>query len=113
MIPDALTPAGRELLRRGADDLGLDVAPHEEQFARLLALLRAGNERLNLTALKTEEDIVLKHFVDSLTTLRGGHLDGEWKTLDLGTGAGFPALPLAILRPELRLTPLDQWFVQF
>ncbi|MHA0035647.1 16S rRNA (guanine(527)-N(7))-methyltransferase RsmG [Deinococcus sp. PESE-13] len=107
MIPDALTPAGRELLRRGADDLGLDVAPHEEQFARLLALLRAGNERLNLTALKTEEDIVLKHFVDSLTTLRGGHLDGEWKTLDLGTGAGFPALPLAILRPELWLTPLD------
>ena len=105
--PEILSPAGRELLRRGAAELGLDIGPHEAQFGRLLALLRSGNERLNLTALKTEEDIVLKHFVDSLTTLRGGHLDGAYRTLDLGTGAGFPALPLAIVRPGLSLTPLD------
>lgn len=102
-----MTPEGLALLRRGAEELHLDVTPHEEQFARLLELLRSGNERLNLTALRGEEDIVLKHFVDSLTTLRGGHLDGPWKTLDLGTGAGFPALPLAIVRPELDLVPLD------
>ena len=102
-----MTPEGQELLRRGGQALGLDLTPHEEQFAQLLELLRAGNERLNLTALKQEKDIVLKHFVDSLTCLRGGHLDGELRTLDLGTGAGFPALPLAIVRPQLHLTPLD------
>lgn len=107
MTLSPMTLAGAELLRRGGAELGLDLTPHEAQFARLLGLLREGNERLNLTALKTEEDIILKHFVDSLTTLRGGHLDGEWKTLDLGTGAGFPALPLAIVQPGLDLTPLD------
>lgn len=62
---------------------------------------------MNLTALQSERDIVLKHFVDSLGCLNAG----EWATgaavLDLGTGAGFPALPLAIVRPDLRITALD------
>lgn len=102
-----MTPEGLALLRRGGLELGLDLAAHEEAFTQLLALLQEGNARLNLTALKREEDIVLKHFIDSLTCLRGGHLDGPLRTLDLGTGGGFPALPLAIVRPELALTPLD------
>lgn len=100
-------PEGLELLRRGGQTLGLDLGPYEAQFAQLLELLQAGNERLNLTALRREDEIILKHFVDSLTCLRGGHLDGSLRTLDLGTGGGFPALPLAIVRPELALTPLD------
>ena len=102
-----MTPEGLALLRRAAAELSLDLSAQEGQFAHLLELLQAGNQRLNLTALKTEEDIILKHFIDSLTTLRGGHLSGEWRTLDLGTGAGFPALPLALAQPDLSLTPLD------
>lgn len=103
-----MTPEGLALLRRGAGETGLTLTPEQEQlFAELLRRLHEGNQRLNLTALRTEEDIILKHFVDSLTTLRGGHLDDEWDTLDIGTGAGFPALPLAIVRPDLALTPLD------
>lgn len=102
-----MTPEGLALLRRAAAELSLDLSAQEGQFSRLLELLQAGNQRLNLTALKTEEDIILKHFIDSLTTLRGGHLNGEWRTLDLGTGAGFPALPLALAQPELSLVPLD------
>lgn len=102
-----MTPEGLALLRRAAAELSLDLSAQEGQFARLLELLQAGNQRLNLTALKTEEDIILKHFIDSLTTLRGGHLNGEWHTLDLGTGAGFPALPLALAQPDLSLVPLD------
>ena len=67
----------RELLLRGAVELGLEVSAHLDTFAHLLDLLQEGNTRLNLTALRTEPDIVLKHFVDSLSCLRGGLLDGE------------------------------------
>ncbi len=102
-----MTPEGEALLRQGAEVLGLEIGPHLPAFARLLELLQAGNARHNLTALRTESDIVLKHFVDSLCCLRGGHLEGPLQALDLGTGAGFPSLPLAILRPDLQLVPFD------
>lgn len=90
-----------------AAELDLDLSPQAELFGRLLDLLVAGADQVNLTSLRNERDIILKHFVDSLTCLRGGWLDGEWSVLDLGTGAGFPALPLAIVRPELRVTAMD------
>lgn len=98
---------GQELLRRGAGALGVEVGAQLPAFARLFTLLQEGNARLNLTALKTQEDIVLKHFVDSLTCLRGGYLEGALEVLDLGTGAGFPTFPLALVQPELRFTPVD------
>ena len=103
---------GRDLLLRGAAEMGLDVSAHLDTFARLLELLQEGNTRLNLTSLNSEHDIVLKHFVDSLSCLRGGMLEGggpneDLRVLDLGTGAGFPALPLAIVRPELHMVPAD------
>ncbi|CAM3568692.1 16S rRNA (guanine(527)-N(7))-methyltransferase RsmG [Deinococcus frigens] len=96
-----------DLLQRGAQALGLEVIDQLPAFGRLLELLREGNTRLNLTALKTEEDIVLKHFVDSLTCLRGAYLEGALAVLDLGAGAGFPTFPLALVRPKLRFTPVD------
>ena len=95
------------LLLQGAGELGLDLGGQMPQFAQLLQLLQEGNARTNLTALKTESDIVLKHFVDSLTCLQGGHLNDEFSVVDLGTGAGFPTLPLAIVRPDLDFTPVD------
>ncbi len=98
----------KALLSQGLAQLGLSASDQQQaQFQQLLELLQQGNERLNLTALKTDVDIVLKHFVDSLTCLRGGHLDGELSTIDLGTGGGFPTFPLAIMQPGLALTPLD------
>ena len=107
-----MNPESNELLLRGAAELGLDVGTHLDTFAQLLDLLQEGNSRFNLTAIKSEQDIVLKHFVDSLSCLRGGMLegggqDGELHVLDLGTGAGFPALPLAIVRPDLHMVPAD------
>lgn len=103
-----MTPEGRALLASGASALGVALnAQQLDQFERLYALLLAGNARLNLTALKTEQDIVLKHFVDSLSCLRSGVLVEGIRLLDLGTGGGFPSLPLAIVRPDLHITPVD------
>ncbi|GAA0507997.1 16S rRNA (guanine(527)-N(7))-methyltransferase RsmG [Deinococcus depolymerans] len=103
-----MTPEGEALLRQGAAELGLNVDAQVPAFAALLDLLVDANSRVNLTALKTEPDIILKHFVDSLSCLRGGHLDGaDLRVLDIGTGAGFPTLPLAIMNLQTDFTPLD------
>ena len=70
-------------------------------------LLLEYNQKFNLTAIKTEEEIYLKHFYDSLTLTKGISLEGNLKLLDIGTGAGFPGLVLKIFYPNLEVTLLD------
>jgi len=77
-----------------------------EQFARYSAELRAWNMRINLTAITDEEGIVARHFLDSLRcALSWG--DAPSSLIDIGSGAGFPGLPLKILRPELRVALVE------
>ncbi|EYB67086.1 16S rRNA methyltransferase GidB [Deinococcus phoenicis] len=108
-----MTPEGQALLLEGTAELGLKLTAEQVGgFARLLALLTESSAQMNLTALREERDILLKHFVDSLTVLLGEWLDrpaqgGPLRVLDLGTGAGFPALPLALVRPDLQMVPMD------
>jgi len=59
----------------------------------------------NLTAIKTSEDFAVKHFIDSLTLLP--YINGDARCIDIGTGAGFPGIPVAIAKPGLNLTLLD------
>jgi len=96
----------RELLR-ASKDLGLDLSDAIPAFGWYYDLLLKGNESVNLTALSREDDIVHKHFVDSLSCFLSGKLEGSLDVIDVGTGAGFPGIPLAIARPELSLTLLD------
>ena len=72
-------------------------------------LLIDWNEKINLTALTAPEDVALKHFTDSLMLLRyiDFEKDARVRTIDVGTGAGFPGLVLKIARPDIRLTLLD------
>ncbi|GLV48146.1 ribosomal RNA small subunit methyltransferase G [Thermus sp. LT1-2-5] len=102
-----LSPEGVRLLLEGGKALGLDLGPHVPAFSHLYELLMEANRRVNLTALRTEAEVVGKHFLDSLTLLALPLWEGPWRVLDLGTGAGFPGLPLKIVRPELELTLLD------
>ena len=102
-----MTPEGEALLLAAGQQLGLELEDHLPAFAALHAALLEGNAQMNLTALTAERDVVLKHFIDSLTCLRGGWLDGAEVVVDLGTGAGFPALPLAIVRPETTFLAVD------
>lgn len=104
---EGLSPEGKALLLEGGRALGLDLAPYLEAFSRYYALLREANQRLNLTALEGEREVVVKHFLDALTLVPTGLFEGEVWTLDLGTGAGFPGVPLKILRPHLPLTLLE------
>jgi len=102
-----LSPEGVRLLLEGGEALGLDLSPHVPAFSRLYDLLLEGNRRANLTALRTEGEVVVKHFLDSLTLLVLPLWEGPLRVLDLGTGAGFPGLPLKIVRPELEIVLLD------
>ena len=70
-------------------------------------LLIEYNKKFNLTAIKTEEEIYLKHFYDSLTLVKAINLEDKLSILDIGTGAGFPGLVLKIFYPNLEVTLLD------
>jgi 16S rRNA (guanine527-N7)-methyltransferase len=77
------------------------------QFEVYLALLLDWNERMNLTAVRDPHAIQIRHFLDSLScALVTGNLNGH-SLIDVGTGAGFPGLPLKILYPDLQLTLTD------
>ena len=95
------------LMRAAAEAVGVTLT--DGQIARLdtyATLLLEWNERMNLTAITAPHDVVVKHFADSLAVAR--YLpEGEFSLIDVGTGAGFPSLPLAILRPDMKLTLLD------
>lgn len=101
-----MTPESQhELLADGARELRLDLG--EERRARLIQLvdlLEAGNARFNLTAIRDRLGMLQKHVLDSLSVqpyLRGSRI------ADVGTGAGFPGLPLAIANPDRRFTLIE------
>ncbi|WP_295789944.1 16S rRNA (guanine(527)-N(7))-methyltransferase RsmG [uncultured Veillonella sp.] len=77
-----------------------------EQFTAYYELLIETNKTLNLTAITDPHEVAVKHMVDSLTAL-SPVFKQEAKFLDLGTGAGFPGIPLAIWRPDLQITLFD------
>lgn len=88
----------------------LGITPTQEQLQSLEIyknLLIENNQKFNLTAIKNDSDIYLKHFYDSLTLIKAIDLNQELKLLDIGTGAGFPGLVLKIFFPNLKLTLLD------
>mgnify|MGYP002856261341 CR=1 FL=1 len=96
-----------EILRQGLADMGID-AP-----AGAAELLRAYGERLleanrttNLTAIREPEGVARLHFLDSAALLNAADFSGK-RVVDIGSGAGFPGVPLRVLRPDMRLTCVD------
>ena len=70
-------------------------------------LLQEWNTRMDLTAVTDEEEMLDKHFIDSLAVLKTGLIGEDAKLIDVGTGAGFPGMVLAIARPDIQVTLLD------
>ena len=97
----------KEELKKEIENLGLKITIEQldklEQYADFLLKY---NEHTNLTAIKNKEEVYLKHFYDSLTLCKITDFKKE-TLLDIGTGAGFPGLVLAIFYPNLKVTLLD------
>ena len=97
-----------QLLTSGAAKLGIELNEKAaDRFELFEQRLIRWNERVNLTAITEPYDIVVKHFLDSLTVLSYAHIPEGAKVIDVGCGAGFPGLPMLIARPDLEFTFLD------
>lgn len=96
------------LLSKGALDLSLDLKNSEiNQFIKYKELLKDWNTKINITAITDDDEIDTKHFLDSLTPFVTEIFNGNKKIIDIGTGGGFPGVPLKIVNPDLNVTLLD------
>jgi 16S rRNA (guanine527-N7)-methyltransferase len=101
-----LKAGARELLSKGAAAIGVQLDQQQlDQFDLLAAELIKWNRKINLTAITDEQEMVIKHFVDSLTLLQ--MIPESGSLLDIGSGGGFPSLPVKLLRPELEIVSVD------
>ena len=88
------------------DELGVDLSEEQiKQFYNYMKLLLEWNNKMNLTAITEEEEIIVKHFIDSITISK--YIPKGAYLVDVGTGAGFPGIPLCIIREDLQIVLLD------
>jgi len=98
----------RELLYDGCEKMGISIA--EEQIEKLLEfkdIVLEFNKQMNLTSIKNERDFIIKHLLDSISCLLISEVQDNIKIIDVGTGAGFPSIPLKIMLPSIKLTLID------
>lgn len=90
------------------EKLGVSVSDRQfEKFDKYAEMLVSYNEKVNLTALTSPEDIAEKHFIDSILPFLHFSLKKDASVIDVGTGAGFPSCPLKIVREDIALTLVD------
>jgi len=99
------------ILIDGAQKIGIDLHKEQiEKFSRYLELLVQWNQKINLTSLKTPREIIIKHFLDSISCIKiiNKYIDIEGiSVIDVGAGAGFPGMPIKIICPSIRLSLLE------
>lgn len=98
----------KEALFEEVKSIGLELdVTALERFETYYEMLVDYNTRMNLTAITEEKEVIVKHFCDSLYPLTKCTFKEGASVIDVGTGAGFPGLPMLIARPDLKLTLLD------
>ena len=96
----------REELEKNLNVLNIELKEKQvKQFYDYINLLIEWNKKINLTAIIEPKEIILKHFVDSLTISK--YINEKSTLIDVGTGAGFPGIPLKILRNDIKITLVD------
>jgi 16S rRNA (guanine527-N7)-methyltransferase len=95
-------------MKEASLEAGIDFSEHKyNQFIKYMRLLQEWNEKINLTAITEDEEIVKKHFIDCIKAFKSEAIKNANNIIDVGTGAGFPGLPIAIMNPNVQVTLLD------
>lgn len=97
-----------DLMFKSAEDVDLQFSREQyEKFIIYMKLLQEWNEKINLTAIVDDEEIIKKHFIDSMKAFKRDEFKKANTLIDVGTGAGFPGLPISIMRNDISVTLLD------
>lgn len=97
-----------DLMKIAANDVGLELTETQyEQFIKYMRLVQEWNEKINLTAITEDEEFIKKHFIDCMKAFKSDAIKNAKTIIDVGTGAGFPGVPIAILHPNAQITLLD------
>lgn len=97
-----------ELMKNASERVGMEF--NEDKYKKFMLykdLLKEWNEKINLTAITEDEEIVKKHFIDCINAFEAEEFKKAKTVIDVGTGAGFPGLPIAIMRDDVEVTLLD------
>lgn len=98
----------KALLKDSCEKMGVPLNERQlEQFMTYLSLLLEWNGKMNLTAITEKRDVVLKHFADCLSLIPAVEWKSGMQVIDVGTGAGFPGIPVKIACPDVEMTLLD------
>ena len=98
----------QEYLKDAAEQFGVVLTEKMlRQFDLYFQLLVEWNEKINLTAITEPREVAIKHMIDSLSCWDDRYFPPGAAVIDVGTGAGFPGIPLKIFRPDIKLTLLD------
>lgn len=97
-----------DILRQGIEDFGIEASDKMlADFQKYKEILVEWNQKMNLTGIEDEKEVFIKHFLDSISAVSKGYIKNGMSLIDVGTGAGFPGMPLRISLPDLKVTLLD------
>lgn len=98
----------KDYLKDATEKYGISLSDEQlDQFDKYYQLLVEWNEKINLTAITEPREVAIKHMVDSLSCWQADLFEDGIAVIDVGTGAGFPGIPLKIYRPDIKLILLD------
>lgn len=97
-----------ETFVNGCSELGIDITENQKsQFEIFKSLLKEWNEKINITAITDDVEIDIKHFLDSITVFKTNKILAGKSIIDIGTGGGFPGVPIKIIEPKCDVTLFD------
>ena len=97
-----------QLMKEASLEVGLDLTEKQyNQFIDYMKLFQEWNEKINLTAITEDEEVIKKHFIDCIKAFKSNAVKNAKTIIDVGTGAGFPGLPIAIMNPDVQVTFFD------
>ena len=99
---------GKNLFLQGIKELNLEITDYQqEQFFKFYEMLIETNKVMNLTTITDLDEVIVKHFIDSLLIVKSIDLNNYESLIDVGTGEGFPGIPIKIMFPNIKVTLLD------